>query len=260
MIEKYEIPIGSICVEQRQIDQNFRVHWHDYFEIEYFFNGSGAYLIDGCSYDIAPHMLFSVSTINFHEITLSNAEYINISFSPDVIAPELLSSLFVGSHSCALRIPEKNVCFVEALLFEMLHTYQENDMLYLTRLLETLLFKLNKFAQTDVQAELSYVQKAVFYLQNNFRSHVTLQHTAELVHIAPSYLSHLFSTEIGISFKSYVLGLRFDYAQKLLKYSPMSIYEICFACGFNNYANFSRAFKSQFGLSPSEYRNTHRNG
>ena len=106
-------------------------------EIEYFFNGSGAYLIDGCSYDIAPHMLFSVSTINFHEMTLSNAEYINISFSPDVIAPELLSSLFVGSHSCALRIPEKNVCFVEALLFEMLHTYQENDMLYLTRLLET---------------------------------------------------------------------------------------------------------------------------
>ena len=47
---------------------------------------------------------------------------------------------------------------------------------------------------------------------------------------------------------------RLEKAQQLLVATQKNMVEICYVCGFDNPSSFSRVFKAEFGLSPSEYR------
>ena len=74
------------------------------------------------------------------------------------------------------------------------------------------------------------------------------------------YVRKLFKEKTGISPHAYLHGKRMDLAQILLsshtsnKYSEYSVAQLAEACGFADPLYFSRAFKKQFGLSPTEYR------
>ena len=93
-----------------------------------------------------------------------------------------------------------------------------------------------------------------FYIRNNFRSRISLENVAKAVDISPAYLSSIFPKETNMGYKEYLNTLRFEYAKKLLMYSDMSIGEICFESGFDDYANFMRSFKKRFDTSPALYR------
>lgn len=75
------------------------------------------------------------------------------------------------------------------------------------------------------------------------------------------YVRKLFKEKTGVSPHAYLYGKRMDLAQILLsshssnKYSEYSVAQLAEACGFADPLYFSRAFKKQFGLSPTEYKN-----
>ncbi len=54
-----------------------------------------------------------------------------------------------------------------------------------------------------------------------------------------------------------IAGYRLEQAAKKLVESPMSISQVAYAVGFESPAHFSRTFKSQFGVAPSQYRAEH---
>jgi transcriptional regulator GlxA family with amidase domain len=49
------------------------------------------------------------------------------------------------------------------------------------------------------------------------------------------------------------------HATKLLAESTMSISDICFECGFNNFSHFNKLFNSITGKSASKYRSEMKN-
>ena len=52
----------------------------------------------------------------------------------------------------------------------------------------------------------------------------------------------------------YILSLRISNAQSLLETTKYNVTEIASIVGYENPLYFSRIFKKQVGLSPSEYR------
>ncbi len=58
----------------------------------------------------------------------------------------------------------------------------------------------------------------------------------------------------GISPSDYVAELRLSYGSNMLRFSNLSVTEICFECGFSNISWFYSQFKKRFGVSPSKYR------
>ena len=88
---------------------------------------------------------------------------------------------------------------------------------------------------------------------------LSLRRVAEEDGVSPRYLQKLFADH-GQSFSGYVRARRLDRCRADLA-SParaqLSISEICFRWGFNGSAHFSRAFRSQYGVSPREYRRSH---
>jgi len=67
-----------------------------------------------------------------------------------------------------------------------------------------------------------------------------------------------FQRHTGMTFVSYVNGLRISRACELLTDSQRRITDICFEVGFSNLSNFNRQFLAQKSMPPSAYRNHHR--
>ena len=57
----------------------------------------------------------------------------------------------------------------------------------------------------------------------------------------------------GLSVGDFIRQLRFRRAAHLLEEGQLSVYEVAYSVGFNDSKYFSREFKKQFGLTPSEY-------
>ena len=81
---------------------------------------------------------------------------------------------------------------------------------------------------------------------------------AALSGYSPSAFSRAFQRHTGMTFVSYVNGLRIGRACELLGGSQRRITDICFEVGFSNLSNFNRQFLAQKSMPPSAFRNHHR--
>ena len=81
---------------------------------------------------------------------------------------------------------------------------------------------------------------------------------ASLSGYSPSAFCRAFQRHTGMTFVSYVNGLRIGRACELLVGSQRRITDICFEVGFSNLSNFNRQFLAQKSMPPSAFRNHHR--
>ncbi len=82
-----------------------------------------------------------------------------------------------------------------------------------------------------------------------------LKKAAEKVFLSPSRLSHLVKERYGTSYTSLVRELRINHAKQLLVYHQhLSIKEAAYAAGFTDAQYFSKVFRLDVGMSPSDFR------
>lgn len=98
------------------------------------------------------------------------------------------------------------------------------------------------------------INKAIDYIHSNLDKELTLDEVARNVYVSSTYLSHLFSKCIKMTFSQYIVHARLQKAKDLLSNTTMSIMDIALECGFNSQSYFSNVFKKQEGLTPKEYR------
>jgi len=92
------------------------------------------------------------------------------------------------------------------------------------------------------------------YLTAHYNEKITLEHLAAQFSLDPYYLQKLFKRYIGQSPMEYVIYLRMARARSLLRTGSMSISEIAYTVGIDNISHFTRQFKKQEGMTPSQYR------
>lgn len=98
------------------------------------------------------------------------------------------------------------------------------------------------------------IKQALSYIRYHFREPITMEDTAELLHITPSYFCRCFKDYTKQTFKEYVTALRLDYAMRQIKTTDKSITEICFESGFSTCAYFSKVFAKRFKKTPTQVR------
>lgn len=98
------------------------------------------------------------------------------------------------------------------------------------------------------------IHQAKVYIDEHFDEELSLDEISRQINISPYYFSKLFKEEIGQSFIEYVTGIRMDTAKKLLSTTNKSMKEICAAIGYSDPNYFSRTFKKNVGVTPTEYK------
>lgn len=99
-----------------------------------------------------------------------------------------------------------------------------------------------------------HIDRALTYIRRNYCKDISLSDAAAHCCISPNYFSLLFKQKTGESFTKYLNRLRIEKAKGLLSQTSLYIYEISDAIGYGDLAYFSKIFKQQTGLSPSEWR------
>lgn len=101
----------------------------------------------------------------------------------------------------------------------------------------------------------NYVVEAKKYMEQNCYRPLSICEVSEMLHISDRYMYNLFVKYEGIAPKKYLNNLKLQRACNMLKNSVMSITEISVSVGFEDVLTFSRFFKKNKSLSPTEYRN-----
>lgn len=107
------------------------------------------------------------------------------------------------------------------------------------------------FADEDIPSHVHNLQQ---YLDEHFREAITLQQLEQKFLLNKYQLSKDFSKYMGVPPIDYLISKKLSYAKDLLRYTDFSIQDISLEVGIENFAYFSRLFKTKIGLAPSAYR------
>jgi two-component system, sensor histidine kinase ChiS len=107
---------------------------------------------------------------------------------------------------------------------------------------------------TSVSVDQVFLQNIVKTIETHFNDeHFSVEKLADHVNMSVSQLSRKLNALIDQPPGQLIRSLRLQRAADLLVQKAGSVSEICYSVGFSDNAYFSRAFKKQFGCSPSEY-------
>ncbi|MDO5154736.1 MAG: response regulator [Eubacteriales bacterium] len=112
----------------------------------------------------------------------------------------------------------------------------------------------------QTRKELSIIECAKEYIGQNYNKDISLVDVSREVNISPYYFSKVFKDETGWNFIEYLTNIRIEKAKELLLNTECSMKEICVMVGYSEPNYFSRSFKKNVGVTPTEYKEGKMNG
>ncbi len=104
------------------------------------------------------------------------------------------------------------------------------------------------------QIHTACIQKVEQYIHEHIHEPLHRERLAAAAGFSVPHLHRIFIAQRGESIASYVRRMRLIRAGRKLRIGAVDITAVALAAGYDSHAAFSKAFKQQFGLSPSEFR------
>ena len=247
------------------------LHHHDFYEIYFFISGQVEYQIEGQSYQLQPGDILLISPLELHQpiidAGLQPYERIVLWISPaflhqytsDTVNLSQCFDISYQNHANLLRLADLQQQQIHCLLDNLLEQSRTPDfgqeLLCLSLLLQTVI-QLGRLMPRQLTQPTALPQtlteKLTSYINRNYQSSLSLDSLAGKFYVSKYYLSHEFHRVMGVSLHRYIVLKRLAMARQLLSMgeSPVSIFE---KCGFQDYSNFYRAFKAEYGISPRQF-------
>lgn len=160
-----------------------------------------------------------------------------------------------------LQIIGKTKSKVAELLEKMLYTEGTERILYLIEALLTVseckhLETLSSigFKHDFVEAENDRINDIYEYSLANFKRKIQLEEIAGVANISPNSFCRYFKSRTRKTYSQFLIEIRVGHACKLLIENKLSIKQLCYESGFNNFACFHKYFKQITGKSPLKYQ------
>ena len=98
------------------------------------------------------------------------------------------------------------------------------------------------------------INKVVAYINNHLDETLDLKTLTNEAALSDFHFHRIFKALKGEAIGGYITRLRLEATARLLRYTALTIEEIAFNIGYETPASLSKAFKKQYGISPTEYR------
>lgn len=108
--------------------------------------------------------------------------------------------------------------------------------------------------ETQVQTCDGRMDAVTRYIREHMDEPLTREVLADVAGFSVPHFHRVFTGQVGESAASYVRRVRLERAGRKLRMGAVDITQVALAAGYDTHAAFSRAFKQQYGLSPSAFR------
>ena len=122
------------------------------------------------------------------------------------------------------------------------------------QLKQTILELLRKNEQSGIADTHYNIKQIIAYINEHFAEPITNAAIAEQFGYNPTYLGRIFKVHTGSTLHQYITEIRVKAATELLTAPDLPIGEICRQVGIPDLFHFSKLFKKQTGLTPTQYR------
>lgn len=247
---------------ERSIDHP---HKHDFFVINIFDRGKGSHTIDFVDYEIKNKQVHLVFPDQVHQwkIEPGNVGYqLMISRNWfETLVPTLRFSQSLYQNHPVIDLSDsaftsiiyefkaiKKLLEEENIFWEMIRKRNEVIGLLLSKAVELI------FNNDDQNHYSPIFSKFLPLIDEYFKEERSVSFYAEKLNISPNYLNVICKKSINSSASSLIQDRILLEAKRLLKVSEMSVKDIVFDLGFYDQASFSKFFKSQTGMTPSQFK------
>jgi len=266
--------------DRRKAEFTYPIHSHSEFELNFTEHASGAKRIVGDNSEIiGEYDLVLITGKELEHVweqnkcTSKDIREITIQFSSDLFFKSFINKNQFASIKKMLEAAQKGISFPMSSImtvYPLLTTLAtERQGFYAVIKFLTILYELSlspeiytlsssSFAKIRIESDNLRVQKVQDYINTHYAEEIRLSQLADMVGMAPVSFSRFFKLRTGKNLSDYIIGIRLEYAARLLVDSTKSIAEVCLDSGFNNLSNFNRIFKRKELCSPKEFRENYR--
>ena len=279
-------PVRPFSTRQKMLDTDFEIyryrdsylsevelHHHDFYEVYFFLSGSVTYTIESRQYQLKPGDILLISPLELHQPMIQSGKevyervvlWVNSGYLKRLssLESDLTACFDLNSprHANLLRLDAVSVRrlqdMADALIDEKANHHFGWD-LNSRALLTRIFVELNRqLLEAPDGFEMpgepdGVVPEVLRYINENFNNEISLDSLSEHFFVSKYHLSREFKRLVGTSVYRYIIQKRLIMAkQKMLSgLNPTDVY--C-NCGFGDYANFYRAFRAEYGISPKEF-------
>lgn len=98
------------------------------------------------------------------------------------------------------------------------------------------------------------IQLSIDYIENNLNKNLSTKMLADMVGLSMFYYQRLFCRLVHKPVQEYIKLRRLAHSIELLNIPDKKIIDIAFEIGYSSHANYTKAFKESFGITPNKYR------
>ncbi|MBE6571679.1 MAG: AraC family transcriptional regulator [Ruminococcaceae bacterium] len=183
--------------------------------------------------------------------TAENGKYLSVGF----ILRDENNSIISFSDSISLLLSDRKKEFLTLFsdLRKVWATGSYGYKLEMRSKFYEILYRLSVNAEySSLKSSRNTVYRAIFYLENNYLSDVTASELADMINVKECMFRRAFKAEKGMSPVKYRNMLRLKKAYEMLSSGEYSVVETAISTNFDDPGYFSKLFKRQYGISPSE--------
>ena len=257
----------GIDIKRQKSKMSFVSHWHDAIEILLGISGVVAVGVGGKFHELHPDEVIIVGSRTSHcvsDITLQS-ERISLIFEPALVFSSKLLTPYrdifsrVEPHSFAW--PEAVRREMKDLLLNLCRDYNAKEngweaatVAGLMEIADVAIRKIPKCEESRTSQGDSVTLQMVEYLSQNYLEDISLESCAQALGFNISYLSSKFKSQVGVTFHQYLVNLRLNHAEWLLRDDDTPVELVAEKSGFSSSKTFYRVFRDKNGISPKQYR------
>jgi AraC-like DNA-binding protein/quercetin dioxygenase-like cupin family protein len=250
-------------------------HNHMQFEIVLVNSGSGKYTTNDGVKDMEPGDMFVFASNEFHcitEVGETGLVITNLHFEPRYLLADGVDSFsqsnqnfcFAHAKNFGNKILKEDAGILRDLFCEVQNELTGKAAEYpvsvraLLNLMAVRLIRNHGYSSEQAMAtpQLLGVLQAMSFIDAHLEETLTLSDISAAAGVSPNYFSTLFKRICHIALWDYITAKRVEKAIRLICGDfSMTMLEIALSCGFNNTANFNKAFRKQTGMTPTDFRN-----
>lgn len=249
-----------------QTKREFSYHYHDFHKVIIFLSGKAAYHIEGKSYYLKPWDILLVNRHAIHkpEIDFSVPyERFVLWIRDDIKSTELLRCFqkAIDRSYNLIRLDSDTQEKLKQLLYELEAALKDEKfgsellgsalftqfMVYVNRIF----LEKQYIYDTRSYSSDSQIEELLRYINHNLTEDLSIETLARKYYLSKYHMMRKFKEETGYTVHNYIISKRLLLARtKISEGTP--ILKASQLSGFSDYTTFSRAYKKQFGIAPSQ--------